>query len=79
MHSPSHARASRLAKTAEGEAAILLRQLIRRFGPLSPNLLKRVKSADAEHLKGSGGLGKTDQDRNRWRAITIRCISLVPS
>ena len=34
----------------EGEAAILVRQLERRFGPLSPRHRARIESADAETL-----------------------------
>ena len=34
----------------EGEAALLLRQLARRFGPLSPIVEQRVKNADADRL-----------------------------
>lgn len=32
----------------EGEAALLLRQLERRFGPQDPNLRERVRTADAD-------------------------------
>ena len=38
----------------EGEAALLLRQLARRFGPLSPAVEERVRSADAEQLLDFG-------------------------
>ncbi len=34
----------------EGEAALLLRQLTRRFGPLSPAVQERVRDADADQL-----------------------------
>ena len=34
----------------EGEAALLLRQLTRRFGVLDPSLRRKVETADAEQL-----------------------------
>jgi hypothetical protein len=37
---------------AEGKAEMLLRQLGRRFGPLSPEIEARVRSADAGRLDG---------------------------
>ena len=35
----------------EGEAAVLRRQLTRRFGPLSPQALNRIQSADLATLE----------------------------
>lgn len=43
-------RVGRREGRREGEAAILLRQLIRRFGELGPGIEDRVRTADAARL-----------------------------
>jgi len=43
-------QAGRLQGRQEGEAALLLRQLTRKFGPLDESTRARVLAADAEQL-----------------------------